>query len=239
MEGEPHEPALKRDWNFIWENAWGGKTYSTVPPMIHAAKIELRRHIGGLVGKKKEKVPFPVRSAKDLMIKLRKALDALSMDAYVVKSDVVQIPTTWEEPGEAPASACHIVSTVRLVCPDGSFCDMVGSGHGFSDDDKGGGKGSTYAWKDAVCKGCDVPDEEMVDTDDTHRERRPAKKGGTEAVVKDSTFLITFHRNELTKAKEAKNAEAWKAAITKAKAELSPEAVADLVLEFRQPSREG
>lgn len=145
---------------YKFRTADGGEAMSTSPPMIHGALIRLRRAVGGLQAKKQANGPaYAVRSAKDLGIKLREALDAVGLTCSVVGQDVTLLPT---ERG----TACHIKSLVRVEAPDGSFRDFVGSGHGMDKDDKAGGKASTYAWKDALVKGLSLPDQEMVDTDD-------------------------------------------------------------------------
>lgn len=200
---------------FEWNSAWGGVCRSSSPPLIHAAMLELRRKVGNLQATKKGGVPYPVKSAKDLMTKLRDALDDLALDAKVVHQAVQNLPSpipslnkktektckrteksgdagdpdkhgrasvleTEDEVGEENefdfryAIICHIVSVIRVIAMDGSFVEFVGSGHGAGfDDDKVGGKASTYAWKDGWIKGLNLPDEEMVDTDD----EVPAPKG--------------------------------------------------------------
>lgn len=128
--------------------------------------VKLRQAIGGLVAEKRNGVSFPVKSAKDLMLKLRNAADDLGMPlaGAPIETTVVQIPDF--KLYNKDALTCHVVVKVRFMSSDGSYLDGVGSGHGSSNDDKAGGKASTYAWKDAVVKILSLPDDEMVDTDD-------------------------------------------------------------------------
>lgn len=129
-------------------------------PKIHAEMILLRNHIGGLEAKKTAGgAAFPVKSAKDLSVKLRTALDKLGMNCYPVAHEVTLIDVD-------KGSACFVKLTLRIVATDGSFVDLSGIGHGMDRDDKAGGKASTYAWKDALVKGLSLPDAELRDTDD-------------------------------------------------------------------------
>ena len=151
---------------------WGGEALSPEPPRIHADLIALRRAIGGLQSRRQSNGPqFAVKSAKDLGIKLRDALDECGMVCLVVGQDGGNLEV---EKG----TAAYVKSLVRVGSADGSFVDFVGSGHGADRDDKAGGKASTYAWKDALVKGLSLPDAEMVDTDDeagvSPERKRPA-----------------------------------------------------------------
>jgi hypothetical protein len=145
---------------YEWNTWWGGTAKSDNPPMIAAAGAKVRAMIGGLQAKKQQNGPqFAVKSGKELMFKLRDALDKLGYDAPVVAATGGDVAT---EKG----TCAFLTVTVELQCPDGSFKRMVGSGHGADRDDKAGGKASTYAWKDALVKGLSLPDAEMADTDD-------------------------------------------------------------------------
>lgn len=140
-----------------------------VHEQILADLIKLRKAIGGLVAEKKAGGPnFPVKSAKDLAIKLRKAADEVGMPiaGAVVKQKVTHLPRPLDRNGQETGTAIHVVTTVRFESADGSFREFVGSGHALDAQDKAGGKASTYSWKDAVTKGLSLPDKEMVDTDD-------------------------------------------------------------------------
>lgn len=142
-------------------------------PQIHGLLLELRRQVGSLAAKKQAGGPmFPVRGAKELNQKLAQALNDLNMMAPVVNQEVTfietdKIPANINDKGRPTfRTLVHVVATVRIIAPDGSFITMVGSGHGGDTDDKAGGKASTYAWKDAILKGLSIPHEDMVDTDD-------------------------------------------------------------------------
>ena len=67
-------------------------------------------------------------------------------------------------------------SHVRLVSDDGSGITFVGQGHGADRDDKAGGKASTYAWKDALIKGLNLPDADMPDTDNDSGDNSPTTR---------------------------------------------------------------
>jgi hypothetical protein len=143
-----------------WPTWWGTVARGDAPPQIHAKLLEIRRGVGGLLAKTVQGgAPHPVRSAKDLVIKLRQAIDAEGCHVMVVEQKVTPLEV---ERG----TACLIQSKVRVCAPDGSYVDFLGVGHGADSGDKAAGKGSTYAYKDALTKGLTVPDKEMVDTDD-------------------------------------------------------------------------
>jgi hypothetical protein len=155
-------------------NASGYGSYvADAAPQIHSKLLELRRAVGSLAAKKQQGGPmFPVRGAKELNQKLAQALNDLDLVAPVVAQSV-QFIDTDKIPGNQTASGkpvfrtlVHVTATVRVIAPDGSYIDFVGSGHGGDTDDKAGGKASTYAWKDAILKGLSIPHEDMVDTDD-------------------------------------------------------------------------
>lgn len=158
---------------YVFPNYWGGATRSPNPPLIHSKIHDLRMEIGGLAAKKQQGGPmFPVRSAKELTLKLAQALHNLDMVAPVIAQEV-NLVDTKDIPGNVSGSGkpvfrtlAHVKATVRLAAADGSYVDMVGSGHGGDVDDKAGGKATTYAWKDAVLKGLTIGEQDMVDTDD-------------------------------------------------------------------------
>lgn len=149
-------------------------------PKILKDLVKLRDEVGGLKAVKNQFVPFPVKSAKDLMLKLRRAGDILNMPvvAGVVSQTATQLgPVEFRKRDGSNVNGigCHVTCTIRFVSDDGSSMDFVGSGHGTSEDDKAGGKASTYAWKDAVVKALSLPDDEMVDTDDSAEPVAPKK----------------------------------------------------------------
>lgn len=158
----------------VYDTAYCNHISNNGTPQIHGLLLELRREVGSLAAKKQAGGPmFPVRGAKELNQKLAEALNKLEMVAAVVDQKVTFIDTD-KIPGNQTASGkpvfrtlVHVVATVRIIAPDGSYLDCVGSGHGGDTDDKAGGKASTYAWKDAILKGLSIPHEDMEDTDDS------------------------------------------------------------------------
>lgn len=133
--------------------------------------IALRRKIGGLPAEAKQGVMYKVKSAKELHIKLREAADELNMPlaGAIVQQSTEQMPVIQGTDRNGKPTTFFLVAcvtTVRFMSDDGSYEDFVGSGNGGGNDDKSGGKASTYSWKDAIIKGLCLPDEEMVDTDD-------------------------------------------------------------------------
>lgn len=185
------EPKSAPTKEFVFANAFSGATRNTEPPMIFPKLRELRRKVNSVAAVRTKDVPFAVRGAKDLNQKLANALDELNLLAPVIDSkvtliDVNEVPFKTNRDGASEPvfrTLAHVVSTVRIIAEDGSFVDMVGSGHGGDKDDKAGGKASTYAWKDAILKGLTIPHEDMVDTDDeaaTQVTSKPAKVEGKE-----------------------------------------------------------
>ncbi len=170
MQAVPNSPEQNQ---YMWPCYWGGLTVSKVPPAIHAGLRDLRRAVGSLAAKKQQGGPmFPVRSAKELMQKLAEALDELSLHAFPIAQEVTHFETD-KIPQNATSSGkpvfrtlVHVKATVRVGASDGSYIDVVGSGHGGDVDDKAGGKADTYAWKLALLKGLCVPEQDMPDTDD-------------------------------------------------------------------------
>lgn len=164
---------------FVFPGAYGGAVKSETPPQIHDLVKKLRREVGSLAAKKQPGGPmFAVRGAKELAQKVAEALDSLNMVAYPVSQEVHHLDPNV--PGNATSSGkpvfrtlVHVKTTVRVVAPDTSFMDVVGSGHGGDVDDKAGGKADTYAWKNALLKGLTIPDSDMVDTDD----EQPSERG--------------------------------------------------------------
>jgi hypothetical protein len=133
--------------------------------------VELRRLVGGLKAERKERGPtYAVKSAKDLMDKLRAAADKLGMPiaGAVVDQQVTihQNAFVMRRDGAVQVNMASITATVKFASSDGSYELFVGSGTGAAEDDKAMGKASTYAWKDAIIKALSLPDAEMVDTDD-------------------------------------------------------------------------
>jgi uncharacterized lipoprotein NlpE involved in copper resistance len=146
---------------------------SGLRPKIHSDLVALRRKIGGLKAEKKSGVMFPVKSAKDLMDKLRKAADELNMP---MAGAPISIKFNDRATDKGTVVSCR--TTIRFMSDDGSYVDCVGFGQGGDTQDKAGGKASTYAWKDGVVKALSLPDAEMVDTDDEQpfEDKQPVKE---------------------------------------------------------------
>ncbi|MBA2630531.1 MAG: hypothetical protein H0U84_05875 [Thermoleophilaceae bacterium] len=163
-------------FKYEWPCWWGGTAQADERPQIATKVPELRKLVGGLEARKVAGGPrFAIKSAKDLMDKLRDALDALEMVDFPVNLVGGNVPLGVDEDGAAlEGTLAFLMATIRIGAPDGSYIDIVGAGHGADQQDKAGGKASTYAWKDAHIKGLDLPDSDMVDTDD---EEKPIKKG--------------------------------------------------------------
>lgn len=197
---------------YQWPTWWGTVARGDAPPQIHAKLREIRRMTGGLVAKKVVGgAPHPVRSAKDLVIKLRAAIDEHDCHVMVVAQKVTPIDVDR-------GTACLVESRVRICAPDGSYVDFLGVGHGTDSGDKGAGKGSTYAYKDALTKGLTIPDKEMVDTDDEQNVPVKRAPGAKTATAATPTAGLTE--------------EAGRAAIAACK---TPEELRALVASWRQP----
>lgn len=170
------------EFKFAFPCAYGGVVESANPPMIHNMIRDLRRAVGELDAKKQSGGPmFPVKSAKELHQKLAEALDALNMVAAPVDQSFAHVDCAEQIPNNANKAGntlfrtmVHVKTTVRVIAPDTSYLDIVGSGHGGDVDDKAGGKASTYSWKDALLKGLTIPNEMLEDTDD-EAPSQPAK----------------------------------------------------------------
>lgn len=153
----------------VWANAWGGAS-SGDAPLIGTKIKALRRKVGALESKRASNGPsFPVKSSKELFMKLQPALDELNLyitpiDLAITTIDPNNVPPT--DKGKVVRSACTVKGTYRLVAEDGSYAEFCGAGGGLDADDKAIGKATTYAYKDAVLKFLCVPEKDMIDTDD-------------------------------------------------------------------------
>lgn len=175
---------------YQWPCWWGGVAAGEQPPQIAEYLPKLRELIGGLKAEVKKGGPkFAIKSSKDLMDKLRAGLDELGMVDFVVELSGGNIPLVPVVDGDGDVvggegTLAFLLAKVRLGCPDGSYVDYCGAGHGADQQDKAGGKASTYAWKDAHIKGLTLPDDDMVDTDD---EEKPIKSGVRQGGAKKSS----------------------------------------------------
>lgn len=175
MEIDPFKTFMFSPW---WDPTV--KVAKNTAPLIHQKVQELRREVGGLKAEKAQFGPsFPVKSAKELEMKLQPALDKCSL-TMTVRYEIhylspSEIPVTKNKKGDdvVTRSACWVVCTARLCAEDGSWIESQGAGGGMDGDDKALGKATTYSRKDAVMKMLAVPDENMIDTDD---EEKPGVK---------------------------------------------------------------
>lgn len=162
----------KYRWPVWWDESYAGVTVeSDDPPQIHEKLLKIRKLVGGLQARKSEEAygpKFAVKSAKDLMGKLREALDKEKCHVLVESQDV-KVPELDRVPpngkGAVFRSACTVTVGVRICAPDGSYVVSYGSGGAGDGDDKAVGKASTYAWKDAMIKALSLPDADLSDTD--------------------------------------------------------------------------
>lgn len=215
---------------YVFPCWWGGTGTSETPPQIREKLPELRKAVGNLKAEVKKGGPrFAIKSAKELMEKLRPALDELGMVDFPIALTGGNIPLVPVVDGDGDVvggegTMAFLMVTVRIGAPDGSYIDIVGAGHGADTQDKAGGKASTYAWKDAHIKGLDLPDDEMVDTDD---EEKPIKGGIRQAAPAKSKTEVAAPKLTLDQAKAEIAAATSKAelsaAVKRAQASLSPE----------------
>ncbi len=114
------------------------------PGEILALWQELRKAVGTVEAKKKEGVKFKVRSAEDLIDKVRAKANELGILIYprtvVGKGHVVEDGTLAE---------LNMVVAAQAVS-DGSILTFEGFGLGADNQDKAGGKAGTYAFKAAL-----------------------------------------------------------------------------------------
>lgn len=155
------------------------------PGLILRLWLELRKSVGVVEAKKKDGVKFKVRSAEDLIDKIRAKANELGILIYPVaaggKGHVVEDGTLAEQ----------ILGVVAQSVEDGSTLRFEGFGLGADNQDKAGGKAGTYAFKQALIQALLAGGKEnakalgVADTDDTDtpieggvRARVPGKKRG-------------------------------------------------------------
>lgn len=114
------------------------------PGAILGLWLELRKKVGVVEAKKKEGVKFKVRSAEDLIDKIRATANKLGILIYprtvTGKGHVVEDGTLAEQTVQVHAQAVE----------DGSILAFEGFGLGADNQDKAGGKAGTYAFKAAL-----------------------------------------------------------------------------------------
>lgn len=128
---------------------------------------ELRLSVGTVAAKEKQGVKFKVRSAEDLIDKVRDRANELGLLIYphevVGKGHVVDSGTLAEV----------TVVVIAQAVEDGSRLAFSGFGLGADNQDKAGGKAGTYAFKQALIQALlaggskEAKKLGVVDTDDT------------------------------------------------------------------------
>lgn len=117
-----------------------------VPGDILALWLELRKGFGALAARKKEGVKFKVRSAEELIDKLREDANEKGILIY---------PAAEGSYGKAHPVEDGTLAEVQLTIvlqavSDGSRLAIGGFGLGADNQDKAGGKAGTYAFKQAL-----------------------------------------------------------------------------------------
>lgn len=154
--------------------------------------LELRKAVGTVEAKKKDGVKFKVRSAEDLIDKIRAKSNELGILIYPRASNgkghVVEDGTLAEQ----------VLTVHAQAVSDGSILAFEGFGLGADNQDKAGGKAGTYAFKQALIQALlaggskDAKALGVADTDDSDspieggvRAKKPgSKKGPTDDEVK-------------------------------------------------------
>lgn len=140
--------------------------------------LELRKAVGVLKAKKKDGVRFKVRSADELVDRIRPLANELGLLIYPAAAhgtgEVVK-----DEDGGGGTYACVTVTTRIKALSDGTYIDVVGFGLGVDNQDKAGGKAGTYAMKTGLVQALLAGGAE--DTDDTDT---PLKGGPRKAAPK-------------------------------------------------------
>lgn len=156
-----------------------------VPGLILGLWLSLRKSTGVIEAKKKDGVKFKVRSAEDLIDKIRAKANELGILIYPrvasARSFVVEDGTLAEQELQVWAQCVE----------DGSQLMFGGFGLGADNQDKAGGKAGTYAFKQALIQALLAGGKDnaralgVADTDDTDspidggvKPRTPGRKKG-------------------------------------------------------------
>lgn len=161
-----------------------------------------------LKAKQKAGVKFKVRSADELVDKLRPVANELGLLIYPVaaqgKGHVVDNGTLAE-----------VNLTIRIqAVEDGSYIDIAGFGLGADNQDKAGGKAGTYAFKAALVQALLAGGAEDTDDSDTPiaggvrpRQARPGGSAGQPTVTREQV------EGAIAEARAAKSMDKLKAAL--------------------------
>lgn len=155
-----------------------------VPGKVLALWLEARKQCGVLKAKKKDGVKFKIRSAEEVVDKLRAIANNLGLLIY---------PS--EAKGEGHVVEDGTLATVELTIvvqavEDGSRLSIAGFGLGADNQDKAGGKAGTYAFKQALVQALLAGGAEDTDDTDTPIEGgvkpKTKAKGPTEDQVREA-----------------------------------------------------
>jgi len=137
------------------------------PGAILALWAALRRHCGTIKAKSKPGVRFKVRSAEDLVTRIRDKADELGVLIYPShvygKGEVV---AGGDDPNPRVCTLAEVqLQVTAQAVSDGSRLTFAGFGLGADTQDKAGGKAGTYAFKQALIQALLAGGAD--DTDDT------------------------------------------------------------------------
>lgn len=169
---------------------------------------ELREFTGIVEAKKKDGVKFKVRSAEDLIDKIREKANQLGILIYPANGSGNGFPV------EDGTLATVSLQVVAQAIEDGSTLVFYGFGLGADSQDKAGGKAGTYAFKQALIQALLAGGKEnakklgVADTDDTDT----PIEGGVKVKKKDSPLTVEAAKDLVA---EADTQEAYDAAIKK------------------------
>lgn len=162
-------------------------------PLIHSKIVELMKRVGSLPAKKKAKVPFPVKDAKELYLKLAAALRELNLRNEVLDYEVLRYEM------KAKGAEAVVKAKGQIVAEDGSTHRWCSVGAGAAHDDKHVGKAVTYAFKSAMINALVIPAADIVDTDDEVLDVGPLSKPTKDFIAKAMDAETSDDLEELKK----------------------------------------
>lgn len=191
----------KVDANGVWY---------TVPGDVLRLYLEMRQQTGTLVAKKKDGVKFKVRSAEDMVDKIRDLANEKGVLIYPASASKGTGFTV-----EDGTMAAVELQVVLQAVSDGSRLAIWGFGLGADSQDKAGGKAGTYAFKQALVQAFLMGGRDnakalgVVDTDDSDSPiaggvRKPSGRPTLEGV----RGLLLAASNQTEFAEAAKNVRA-------------------------------
>lgn len=171
------------------------------PGQILGLWKKLRESVGVLQARTKEKVRFKVRSAEELIDKIRDKANELGILIYPSAEGSSGTGFVVEEGTLATQNLVVVAQAVE----DGSRLAFYGFGLGADDYDKAGGKAGTYAFKAALVQALLAGGKDnakalgVVDTDDTDTPIEGGVKAKTKAkaiTVEAATVLFASVRTK-------------------------------------------